>query len=1287
MSRRPLLLILALAAALPLLLALFLAWALATPAGLRFTVWLARNTVAPGLQVEAVDGRLLGPLRLGRLVYATAQRRIVVEDVAIQWRPGRLLDEALVIDRLAIGRLQVASRRTTEEPQRPPELTLPLAVRVDQLGIGRAGFGELVDGKEKPGLELSAIDGRFVSDGRQHEVTALRFTTSRLAVEASGKLGGLSPFPTEAKARITGEEQGHPFTVALDADGTLRALAVTAQSTSGTLKVDGFAQFHVFDPQPLIRASLTAVGLDPATWVEGAPRADLSIEAVAEPVPGSITEVTGQIMVVNSAPGRLDQSRIPLRRLHAGLHQEGRELTVPEFAAELVRGRITGFARWAERRLEVGAQLADVDAGAWHKALHKTRLSGPVQARLSAEAQQVQAQLRDARFRLELDATRTGAIIRLATARLATRGGHLELSGQVDPRGDYDLQGRLRDFDPSAYAAVPRARVNATLDAKGRLGDQPTLDLHFALGDSVIAGTPASGRGDVVLRPDRLEQAELSLHAGDNRVEGRGALGKPGDVLTLTIEAPRLEQLGMEGALRGNVMLFGSLQAPGAQWKLGAPRLILPGGRQVRELASHGRLEPGGGSVQAELTIGQMTMSSRTPPLSNVSARVEGPRARHRVHATARVGDDHSLEVAGQGGLGADRVWRGRIDTGEWRGPNPARLLAAARLEVGAGRLALEDVHAAGQAWEAAIDWLRWRPERLQSRGRFSGLRATTFLLAAAPSSTLRLGGEWNIDFGSRVAGSARLFRQEGDLALRAGDEVLFLGLEQLQLSADFSGQQAVLSLQAHGRQAGTVEGHLSSGLRPDGGGWTLARNAPWQGSLQVNTPSLVWLSPLAGPNVSLDGHLQGAVTLGGTPAAPTTLGQVFGSGLRLRLRDQGLDLGAGVLRLELTPEVARLQRLEFVSVATQRPHDRRIDFGRLTARPGRLSAEGEVALKSGTGRIRLSAEQLVVSQLPRRWLMVSGTGGAQFSDGGVGISGDLRVDAAYVELAPPGMPTLSEDVVVVGREKKGRPAPRVNLDVAVSLGDSFYFQGAGIESRLAGELRLAAARRAQLRASGSVRTVGGTFDAYGRELAIERGILNFQGLIDNPGLNVRAVRRNLPVEAGMEVTGTLKDPKVRLVSVPEVPDTEKLSWMVLGRPPGESLGTRDADLLLSAAMALRGNQGKGPLQSLMQGLGLEELSISAGSLGGPGRAPATHVAGSLGAGGATTAEQIATVGKRIGANTVLSYERSLTTAESVLKLTVDLSRRLSMVGRVGADNAIDLLYTFTFGGGEDQVR
>ena len=120
--------------------------------------------------------------------------------------------------------------------------------------------------------------------------------------------------------------------------------------------------------------------------------------------------------------------------------------------------------------------------------------------------------------------------------------------------------------------------------------------------------------------------------------------------------------------------------------------------------------------------------------------------------------------------------------------------------------------------------------------------------------------------------------------------------------------------------QAGTVDGRLVASLRQEDGAWTLARNAPWQGKLSLDTPSIAWLSPLAGENVLLAGHLQANVDLAGTPASPATHGQVTGNGLRVRLLDYGLDLGGGSLHLEFTPEVARLQRLELISAATQSP-------------------------------------------------------------------------------------------------------------------------------------------------------------------------------------------------------------------------------------------------------------------------------------------------------------------------------------------------------------------------------
>jgi len=72
-------------------------------------------------------------------------------------------------------------------------------------------------------------------------------------------------------------------------------------------------------------------------------------------------------------------------------------------------------------------------------------------------------------------------------------------------------------------------------------------------------------------------------------------------------------------------------------------------------------------------------------------------------------------------------------------------------------------------------------------------------------------------------------------------------------------------------------------------------------------------------------------------------------------------------------------------------------------------------------------------------------------------------------------------------------------------------------------------------------------------------------GPLDNAGLNVRAMRRNQAVEAGVEVTGTVQRPVVRLVSEPDVPDAEKLSWMVLGRG-GDTVSGDDASQLLGAA-------------------------------------------------------------------------------------------------------------------------
>lgn len=174
---RPLWFLLLAPIALPALLALLFAWVVATESGTRFGLWTAQ-IILPGVGIESPAGTLLGPLRIGRLSYRSADRRISAEQVGIEWKPRRLMERELAIDRLSIDRLRIDSRG--DQPlQAPDDLRLPLALRVDALAIARIAFGALAEGESKPAVELSDVAARLASDGADHRIESLRFHSPR----------------------------------------------------------------------------------------------------------------------------------------------------------------------------------------------------------------------------------------------------------------------------------------------------------------------------------------------------------------------------------------------------------------------------------------------------------------------------------------------------------------------------------------------------------------------------------------------------------------------------------------------------------------------------------------------------------------------------------------------------------------------------------------------------------------------------------------------------------------------------------------------------------------------------------------------------------------------------------------------------------------------------------------------------------------------------------------------------------------------------------------------------
>ena len=135
----------------------------------------------------------------------------------------------------------------------------------------------------------------------------------------------------------------------------------------------------------------------------------------------------------------------------------------------------------------------------------------------------------------------------------------------------------------------------------------------------------------------------------------------------------------------------------------------------------------------------------------------------------------------------------------------------------------------------------------------------------------------------------------------------------------------------------------------------------------------------------------------------------------------------------------------------------------------------------------------------------------------------------------------------------------------------------------------------------------------------------------------------------------------VRLYAEPDMPDAEKLSWLVLGRSAAN--GGAESAMLQQAALALLGGNGKNLTANLTEALGLDELSV---------RGAASNADGS-------TSSATFTLGKRLSRDFYVSYERSLTGTLGTLYIFYDLSRRVTVRAQTGEQSAIDLIFTVPY--------
>jgi translocation and assembly module TamB len=1286
------------------------AWLFTTTGGAKLVLSQVTRAAGGGIRYEGVEGSIGGPMRIKLIEVDRPDMYARIEDFEMDASPWAPLTGRLAVHRLEAGKVEVRTVSTGAAAQVPVGFAPPYAVLLERGHVGMLRLGALtreaaaekdpvrkralMDASAKTDLVVRDILLRGEGDQAMWKIDEASAATPYGKGKLAGTLQTRAPFALDAKLAADGVAAERPWRADIVAKGTLTAIDATLAGEVSGQPATGRVRVEPFATQPVRTLELAARDVDLSRHASG-PRTRLGVEVN---LTADSKAFAGPVRIVNAEPGPWDREQLPFASANARVVITAERVDVHDLDVALAGGgTAAGRASLTRAGAEADLRVAAVNLAALHGALQKTSVTGRISMAGDRAAQRFELALKDPRFEIEGRAGLAGERLDIDTVTVRTGGGAVTAKGDVLISGkrEFRLAGDARHFDPSAFVKTAKGDLNFTFTASGQASPAIAGEARLDIAPSTVSGLATSGRVAIAGDRQRIASLDMDLAVGDGRASARGSFGRAGDAMEVAFNAPNLSIIGkplgvpLAGSLRGEGRLTGTFRSPAGRLAVNGANLALPSNVYVRELAA--RLEAGvepsspiDGSMSAKgVAIGED--KPPTPLAQTATVTLKGTRGEHRLELVAEMRRDTTVRALLEGGLDPKArtvAWNGRIASLAMTGRGAFALTQPATLSAAADRVELGDAMLKGEWGEARFAVTRWTPRTLEAKGSSAGIQiqnfARSFRFTTVPRSSLVVAVDWDVRAAERLDATASLKRVSGDL--RVGEPPLPLGLSELQAKVEIAGGRARGNVLLVGERVGRVAGEGTGTVERGKEGWDLAPAAPVSARLVAEHTNLEALAPWLGPDSKVGGRLNATVIVDGTGADPRVGGTASAVDLLLREPQTGFELERGTIALRMSGKSVAIERFE--AFTPWRPSEAARERMRRVEIPpegGKLSAVGSIDLAARTGAISIKVDKVPVTQLPTRFLALSGETRLEAGAKEVLVTGALKADAGWIGALVTPLPSVAEDVVVV---RAAAPAPAeeepprepIRIDLKLSAGDRLYFQGRGLDTRLAGDVHLTGTPGAGgLKATGTIRTAGGTYDGYGQKLTIERGVLTFQGALDNPRLNVLALRKGLPVEAGVEVLGTTSRPRVRLVSVPEVPEPEKLSWLVLGRGASDaSLG--DSALMVAAARALLG--GNNPGSDITKKLGFDEIKIGRADTGVLGVLPQSTVAGRT---GTPSAAEVVTVGRRLNRQLYLTYEQGLADAEGALKLAWRVTRQFQVLARAGYLPGLDAVYRWSF--------
>ena len=712
----------------------------------------------------------------------------------------------------------------------------------------------------------------------------------------------------------------------------------------------------------------------------------------------------------------------------------------------------------------------------------------------------------------------------------------------TDPAGTVGVAGSARlaggawelaaDID-AVLAGVPDAGVAfpEPVAATGRLAAaiSSSGEIHGELVLPPTANTSAELSGRVELRDTVVVVEQLMARVGNDDISVGGQANSGAIDFQSRLQVADLARYrpAWGGSVEADVTVRGRPAAPAITATFSGDELVIDA-TTVAELS-------GAVSVDADAngtgTVSVTGLSLGERAAGDWQLRVAGNPATHRwrldgAHTDLTV----AAEAAGGFAQSVYRLsWNGfdvrAPQYGDWQLQQPAGDWVFSDTAIQLGRFCLSGSGSA--CGDAEIDTVAQRGNATLDVARLPIAELARWL-----SASLRLDGYLDVDMaadwsGNDIRARSHLEVQEG--RLRAPDEDGVVAAElgfTAAADATIAGSRLTLSGSLNAPDAGDIR--LS--------GWhanVFSEAAGFEAEGRIAIPDVTVLDPWIRAAAIMQGAAGLEVSASGSVAEPDVVAELAVTDFAASVASTGTDIGDISARIESSGD----RRWKIESSAA---------LG-----TGEMRAAGELRwpVPGGwEGRIDIDGSTLTLADSAEFALQVTPALRIARSAERMVIGGELTIPAAT--LRPIDVPAEaqlpSQDVVIHGAANPTVTAPSLptELDLTLRLGDAVYLDGYGLAARLTGSIRAAGELPDNWRTFGSLRLTDGTFEAYGQELAIERGELLFAGDPLNPGLNVVATRQVEPGSVGIIVQGTVRTPSSSLTSTPQLPDAEALAWL-----------------------------------------------------------------------------------------------------------------------------------------------